>query len=264
MLGELERVGEQVLEHLLQALGVGDQAAAQARIAGHFERQLAVFRLVTERAGDGFEQRSEEDFFRFDRDGARLDLGQVENVADEVEQVGAGAVNGAGELDLLGREAAVGVFGELLAEDQDGVERGAQLVRHVGQELGFVLRGERQLAGLFFQRAAGLLDFLVLAFHFVVLLGELLRLLRELLVGLLQFLLLGLQFGGQLLRLLQQAFSLHGGFDGVEHDADGGGELIEEGELRRGEGAQAGELDDRLDAIFKEHRQHDHVSWEPP
>ena len=34
------------------------------------------------------------------RDGARFDLGEIENVADEVEQVRAGAVNGAGELDL--------------------------------------------------------------------------------------------------------------------------------------------------------------------
>ena len=88
-----------------------------------------------------------------------------------------------------------GFSAELLAEHEDAVERRAQLVRHVGQELGLVLRGERQLAGLFFQGAAGLLDFLVLAFHFGVLLGELLGLLRQLLVGLLQFLLLGLQFG---------------------------------------------------------------------
>ena len=33
LFGELEGVGEQVLEHLLQALGVGDQAAAELRIA---------------------------------------------------------------------------------------------------------------------------------------------------------------------------------------------------------------------------------------
>ena len=74
--------------------------------------------------------------------------------------------------------------------------------------------------GLFFQRAAGLLDFLVLALHFDILLGELLRLLLQLLVGLLQFLLLRLQFAGELLRLLEQAFGLHRRFDGVEHDAD--------------------------------------------
>ncbi len=105
----------------------------------------------------------------------------------------------------LRRQIAIGIVAELLAEHQDAIERRAQLVRHVGQEFGLVLGGERQLLGLLFQSAACLLDFLVLAFDFHVLLGELLGFLRQLLVGLLQFLLLGLQFGGELLRLLQQA-----------------------------------------------------------
>ena len=86
----------------------------------------------------------------------------------------------------LARQVAFRIVGELLAEDQDRVERRAQLVRHVGQEFRLVLRGERQLGRLFLQRAAGLLDFLVLALDFDVALGELLRLLLELLVGLLQ------------------------------------------------------------------------------
>ena len=78
------------------------------------------------------------------------------------------------ELDLLGGQVAAGVLGELLAEDQDRVERRAQLVRHVRQELGLVLRGERQLGRLLLERAARLLDFLVLALDLDVLLGELL------------------------------------------------------------------------------------------
>ena len=122
----------------------------------------------------------------------------------------------------FGGQVAVRVVGELLAEDQDRVERRAQLVRHVGEELGLVLRGERELGRLFLERAAGLLDFLVLALHLDVALGELLRLLLELLVGLLQLALLRLQFAGELLRLLQQAFGLHRRFDRVEHDADAG------------------------------------------
>jgi hypothetical protein len=77
--------------------------------------------------------------------------------------------------------------------------------------------------GLLFQRAPRLLDLLVLAFDFDVLLGQLLRFLRQLFVGLLQFFLLRLQLGSQLLRLLQQAFRLHGGFNAVQHDADAGG-----------------------------------------
>ena len=116
-----------------------------------------------------------------------LDLREIEDVADEIEQVGAGAVDGAGELDLLAGEIAVRIFGQLLAEDQDAVERRAQFVRHVGEEFRLVLRRQRQLGRLFLQRAAGLLDFLVLALDFDVALGELLGLLLELLVGLLQF-----------------------------------------------------------------------------
>ena len=92
--------------------------------------------------------------------------------------------------------------------------------RHVGEEFGLVLRGQRKFGRLFLERAPRLFDFLVLALHLDVALGELLGLLLELFVGLLQFLLLGLQFAGELLRLLQQAFGLHRGLDRVEHDAD--------------------------------------------
>ncbi len=101
MLGELEGVGEQVLEHLLQALGVGDQAAAQVRVGVDLEVETPVFRLVTERPGDHLEQAREEDVFRFHRYRAGLDLGEIEDVADQVQQVRSGAVNGARELDLL-------------------------------------------------------------------------------------------------------------------------------------------------------------------
>ncbi len=69
-------------------------------------------------------------------------------------------------------EVALRVLRELLAQDQDAVERRAQLVRHVREELGLVARSERELGGLFLERLAGLLDFLVLALHLGVLLGE--------------------------------------------------------------------------------------------
>ena len=178
---------------------------------------------------------------------------------DQRQQIGAGAVDGARELDLLGGQVAFRIVGELLAQDQDRIERRAQLVRHVGEEFRLVLRCERKLGGLFFDRAAGKLDFLVLALHLDVALGQLLRLLLELLVGLLQLALLRLQLGGELLRLLEQTFGLHGRFDRVEHDADRGGELIEERRLQGRERADRGKLDDRLDLVLEQHRQHDHV-----
>ena len=88
------------------------------------------------------------------------------------------------------------------------------------------------------------------------LLGELLRLLLELLVGLLQLALLRLQFAGELLRLLEQAFGLHRRLDAVEHDADAGGELLEEGRAAAAvNSVDRGKLDHRLDLAFEQHRQ---------
>jgi hypothetical protein len=104
-----------------------------------------------------------------------------------------------------------------------------------------------------------LLDLPVLPLHLRVLLGELLGLLGQLLVGLLQLTLLGLQLGGELLRLHQEALGLHGGLDAVEQDPDAGGELLEEGQVQRGEMAERGELDDRLDLLLEEHGEHDEV-----
>ena len=156
------------------------------------ERKLTRFRFVAERTRDHVHEIREENLLRVYGNGARLDLRQIQDVADEIEKVGTGAVDGSGKLDLLDGEVALRIFGQLLAEDQDRIQRRAQLVRHVGQELGLVLRSQRQLGRLFFQRAAGLLDFLILALDFNVALGELLGLLLELLVGLLQFPLLRL------------------------------------------------------------------------
>ncbi len=47
------------------------------------EREIAALRLVPERTRYGLEQGGEGDFLDIHRDRAGLDLGQVENVADE-------------------------------------------------------------------------------------------------------------------------------------------------------------------------------------
>ena len=168
-------------------------------------------------------------------------------------------MNGLGELDLFGREVAFRILRELIGENEQAVERRAQFVRHVGQELGFVLRSERQLLGFFFQRLAGLFDFAVLAFDFDVLLGQQLGFFLQLLVGLLQFFLPALQFFGQRLRLLEQIFRSRVRFDRVQHDADGSVELIEERLVRRAELLEGGQFHDRLDLAFEQDRQHDDV-----
>ena len=257
--GELERIREQVLKHLLQPFRIGDDVGTERRIDLHIKRQVPAVRFVPEWPRDRVDHAAHRHLLRDDRHRSRLDLGEVENVGDQVKQVGARPMNGLGELHLFRREVALGILAELLAEDKDAVERGAQLVRHVGQEVGLVFRRDRELGGLVFDRAAGLLDLLVLALDFGVLFRQLLRLLRELFVRLLQLTLLGLQLGRQLLRLLEQPLRLHGGFDAVEHDADARGELLEERQVRRGERAEGRQLDHGLDLVLEEHGQHDHV-----
>ena len=214
--------------------------------------KLAALGFVAELTRHRVDEAGNLDLLGVDRDRAGFDLRQVENIGDEMQQVRAGAVNCAREFDLFRHQVAVGVFGQLLAEDQDAVQRRPQLVRHVRQKLGLVFRGQRKLAGLLFERAARLLDFHVTF-------GELLGLLLQLVVGQLQFALLRLQFGGELLRLLQQAFGLHGRLDAVEHRAEAVGQLLKERDLQGIERAQRGELDHRLELIFEQHRQHDDV-----
>ena len=72
--GEFESVGQQVLQHLLQPLGVGGDGAAEIRIDVHLERQLARFRLVSERPRHHVEQIGEEHVLGVDSDRAGFDL----------------------------------------------------------------------------------------------------------------------------------------------------------------------------------------------
>ena len=99
--GELDGVGQQVLEDLLQALGVAVHRARQVVGELHVERQVLGLGDVPEVAVDVVAQAGEGDLLDLDGDGAGLDLREVENVVDEVQQVGAGRIDVARELDLL-------------------------------------------------------------------------------------------------------------------------------------------------------------------
>ncbi|MCY1218383.1 hypothetical protein D9M72_303300 [compost metagenome] len=84
-----------------------------------------------------------------------LDLGQVEHIVDQLQQVAAGTVDDVGVAGLLLAEVAGHVLPQLVAEDQDAVQRRAQLVGHVGEELGLVTVGQHQLLGLVTQLLLG-------------------------------------------------------------------------------------------------------------
>ena len=58
----------------------------------------------------------------------RLDLGQVQDVVDQLQQVRAGRVDDVGVLDLLGGEVPARVLRQQPGQDEQAVQRRAQLV----------------------------------------------------------------------------------------------------------------------------------------
>ena len=139
-----------------------------------------------------------------DGDRARLDLGQVE---DAVEQLSRSLPE---EWITLAYSTwwSVMLSSGLSSSCSARISRLLSGVRsswrHVGDELGLVLRRDGELAGLLLDQALGLLDLVVLVLGLDVLLGEQRGLPAEVLVGLAQLLLLGAQLLGLGLRLLEQ------------------------------------------------------------
>ena len=214
---------------------------------------------MAEGAFDVIAEIAELQFPDIEDDRSRFDLRQVEDVVDQGEEVVAGGVNRLGEFQLLGMQIPFAILPQLIGKDQQAVEGSSEFVRHVREELGLVLGGEGQLGRFFFERLAGLFHFLVLAFHFDVLLGEQAGLFFQLLVRALQFLLLALQLFGERLRLLEQVFRPHVGFDRVEHDADRFRQLVEERVVRKAETLERCQFDDGLHLAFEDDGQDDDV-----
>jgi hypothetical protein len=74
LIGELEGVGQQILQHLLQPLGVGDHALAQLRIDLDVEGKMPVLGFVPERPGGNLEQFGKNDLLDLQGNRAGLDL----------------------------------------------------------------------------------------------------------------------------------------------------------------------------------------------
>ena len=142
LLGEFEGVGEQVAEDLLQSFRIAVNGWGQA--GGKVDAEVEPLVLCHRHKGPFhiLLQFRKGQLAQIQGHGAGFDLGHVEDVVDKGLEVGAGRINSFGEFDLLRGEVALGVVGEHLRQNEQAVERGAQLVRHVGQEFGFVLRGQ--------------------------------------------------------------------------------------------------------------------------
>ena len=148
-LGELHRVGQQVAQDLRQPLLVGERARP-ARPA----RARAGARGPCSSATGRNERSSRVEHRRRPATGAgstsilpasTFDRSRMSEIS--VQQVGARAVDRARELDLLARRGCrCGLSASSLRQDQQRVQRRAQLVAHVGQELALVARATARAA----------------------------------------------------------------------------------------------------------------------
>ena len=134
MLGsEFDRVGQEIEGDLLERAPVGAQADAGRNLGADFE----VFVLgACGHDTQGVAQFAVKlDVLQVELETSGLDLRHVEHVVDDVEQVFAAAVNVAAVLDIfVGAERAEHSRFHDLGETDDGIQRRAQLVAHVGEE----------------------------------------------------------------------------------------------------------------------------------
>ena len=150
MVGELERIADQVEHHLAQPAGVA--ADHRHQLVRAFQAQAQALGLgphghQRHHVAHGFDQG---EIGQLQLHPPGLDLGQVQDVIDQRQQALARTADQLGVLALLRVELA---RQQQPVHAQHGVERGADLVAHGGQEarLGLAGRlgggfGARQLA----------------------------------------------------------------------------------------------------------------------
>ena len=143
--GELDRIGDQILEHDLQLSGVGVDAR-ERRLEVPDEGEVRPAAHVLGFRVELNHEVLEGDLGELDRQPVGFQTAQVERRVDQVEQfprVPADAPDGV--LLVLGERAELAVSEEIVVADDD-VERGAQLVGHRGDEVGLQAVGALELA----------------------------------------------------------------------------------------------------------------------
>ncbi len=181
-------------------MAVGEEAGRHAFVELNVELQGLFQRLGEKQALQPIDQPREDQQLGVHIQLAGLDLGDVQNVVDQTEQIVARRVDRACELHLVVLQVAVRIVGQQFRQDQRAVQRRAQLVGHVGEEFRFIATGALQFISALFEHQLHLMQAMVLQVHFVALLRQRLGLFGELLVGLFQ---LGLLLFHVCLRLTQ-------------------------------------------------------------
>ena len=142
--GEFHRVAEQVEQHLAQALLVDPHCLRQ--LGGHrqVEREILFLGLDSNDVGDRRQELDETDCARVQVELAGLDLGQIEHVVDQHQQMLAAVLDRAQAARLSIGQAGIAL--QDLGVAEHGVQWRSQLMAHAGQK--DALRPVRDLGAL--------------------------------------------------------------------------------------------------------------------
>ena len=132
---ELDGIGQQIDDHLLQHSSVGQQGG-KVRLHRRFNGQTGLCDSFGQDRKAGLDQIGKGKNFLVKRLPTRFDPRQVQDVVDDRQQVTTGPVN---VFDVLGRSATQPTSGagaaQHVGEADDRVEWCAQFVAHIGKEL---------------------------------------------------------------------------------------------------------------------------------
>ena len=145
LFGELVGVAHEVQQRLPQPHLVGVHHPDRG-VAMNHDLVAVLRRQRLDRLDDRVDQRRQSKTIQIKLHPPGLDLGEVEDVVDQGEQVAARAEHAVERLEVLLER--LGILPQHLGDADDGIERGAQLVAHVGEELRLVLARLRKLPAL--------------------------------------------------------------------------------------------------------------------
>src|SRR5262245_2488626 len=145
--GELDRVTDEVEQHLGQALLVTE---ANRQGLGHLglERELLVLGERLRGRAHGLDHALNRILGHVEGELTRLDFGDVEHGVDEAQQVLAVGADAGERVQGFLRQRTVESLLDQLSIAQDGGERSSELVAHVGDELRLVLTRDLEFAAL--------------------------------------------------------------------------------------------------------------------
>ena len=147
MIGKLVGIAGEIEQRLAHARGVGEHGADvggavhHQLIAGFFGQRLYGL-------DDIVHQRRQQEIFRVQFHFPGFDLGQIKNVVDQRQQVARRAQYSIKRLELILALKVLRVFEQHFGDADNGIQRRAQLVRHVGKKLRFELARRLELLAL--------------------------------------------------------------------------------------------------------------------